>query len=158
MCLIEPGPRSATVKAATDVECLATSYEEFIEAIEHHPDRAAAFMKALVRRLRQMNEMMESVGADRRGLRGMIRDLAEIRGVVRHRLRRGRPVEDAVVISAGKNTGEAGENGRGVSPALGPQRRRVAGAAALIPALRATFSRRREKGFAPSPACGRGPG
>ncbi len=74
MCLIEPGPRSATVKAATDVECLATSYEEFIEAIEHHPDRAAAFMKALVRRLRQMNEMMESVGADRRGLRGMIRD------------------------------------------------------------------------------------
>ncbi len=74
MCLIEPGPRSATVKAATDVECLATSYEEFIEAIEHHPDRAAAFMKALVRRLRQMNEMMESVGADRRGLRRIIRD------------------------------------------------------------------------------------
>jgi CRP/FNR family cyclic AMP-dependent transcriptional regulator len=74
MCLIEPGPRSATVKAATDVECLATSYEEFIEAIEDHPDRAAAFMKALVRRLRQMNEMMESVGAHPRGLRGMIRD------------------------------------------------------------------------------------
>src|ERR1700734_557612 len=74
MCLIEPGPRSATVKAATDVECLATSYEEFIEAIEDHPDRAAAFMKALVRRLRQMNEMMESVGAHPRGLRAMIRD------------------------------------------------------------------------------------
>jgi len=74
MCLIEPGPRSATVKAATDVECLATSYEEFIEAIEDHPDRAVAFMKTLVRRLRQMNELMESVGADRRGLRGMIRD------------------------------------------------------------------------------------
>ena len=74
MCLIEPGPRSATVKAATDMECLATSYEEFIKAIEDHPDRAAAFMKALVRRLRQMNEMMESMGADRRGLRGMIRD------------------------------------------------------------------------------------
>ena len=74
MCLIEPGPRSATVKAATDVECLAMSYKEFIEAIEVYPDRAAAFMKVLVRRLRQMNEMMESVGADRRGLRGMIRD------------------------------------------------------------------------------------
>ncbi len=74
MCLIEPGPRSATVKAATDVECLAMSYKEFIEAIEVHPDRAAAFMKVLVRRIRQMNEMMESVGADRRGLRGMIRD------------------------------------------------------------------------------------
>ena len=74
MCLIEPGPRSATVKAATDLECLATSYEEFIEAIENHPERAVAFMKTLVRRLRQMNEMMESVGSDRRGLRGMIRD------------------------------------------------------------------------------------
>ena len=74
MCLIEPGPRSATVKAVTDVECLAMSYQEFIGAIEDHPDRAAQFMKALVRRLRLMNEMMESVGADRRGLRGMIRD------------------------------------------------------------------------------------
>src|SRR5208337_641495 len=51
MSLIEPGPRSATVTAATDVECLATSYAEFIEAIEDHPDRAVAFMKTLVRRL-----------------------------------------------------------------------------------------------------------
>ena len=74
MGLIDPAPRSATVKAATDVECVATSYEEFIGAIEDHPDRAATFMKTLVRRLRQMNEMMESVGADRRGLFGMIRD------------------------------------------------------------------------------------
>jgi len=65
---------SRTLKAATDVVCLAMSYKEFIEAIEDHPDRAAAFMKVLVRRLRLMNEMMESVGPDRRGLRGMIRD------------------------------------------------------------------------------------
>ncbi len=74
MCLIEPGPRSATVKAATDVECLATSYEEFIAAIEDHPERAVAFMKTLVRRLRQMNNLMESLGPDRRGLRGMVRE------------------------------------------------------------------------------------
>jgi CRP/FNR family transcriptional regulator, cyclic AMP receptor protein len=72
MSLIEPGPRSATVKALTDVECLATSYEEFIVAIEDHPDRAVAFMKTLVRRLRQMNELMESLGPDKRGLRGMV--------------------------------------------------------------------------------------
>jgi CRP/FNR family transcriptional regulator, cyclic AMP receptor protein len=72
MSLIEPGPRSATVKAATDVECLAISYEEFIGAIEDHPERAVAFMKTLVRRLRQMNDLMESLGPDRRGLRGMI--------------------------------------------------------------------------------------
>jgi CRP-like cAMP-binding protein len=74
MSLIEPGPRSATVKAATDVRCLAASYEEFIAAIEDHPERAVAFMKTLVRRLRQMNDLMESLGPDRRGLRGMIRD------------------------------------------------------------------------------------
>ncbi len=74
MCLIEPGPRSATVKAATDVECLAASYEEFIAAIEDYPERAVGFMKTLVRRLRQMNDLMESVGPDRRGLRRRIRD------------------------------------------------------------------------------------
>ncbi len=74
MCLIEPGPRSATVKAATDVECLATSYEEFIKVIQDQPERSAIFMKALVKRLRRMNELMESVGSDRRGLRGIIRD------------------------------------------------------------------------------------
>ena len=74
MSLIEPGPRSATVKAATDVECLAASYEEFITAIEDHPERAVAFMKTLVRRLRQTNSLMESLGPDRRGLRGVIRD------------------------------------------------------------------------------------
>jgi CRP-like cAMP-binding protein len=38
--LIEPGPRSATVEAKTDVECLATSYEEFIAAIGEDPQRA----------------------------------------------------------------------------------------------------------------------
>ena len=30
MSLIEPGPRSATVKAVTDTECLVTTYDEFI--------------------------------------------------------------------------------------------------------------------------------
>ncbi len=72
MSLIEPGPRSATVRATTDVECLATSYEEFIEAIDDHPERAVAFMKTLVRRLRQMNELIETTGPGKRGLRGMI--------------------------------------------------------------------------------------
>jgi CRP-like cAMP-binding protein len=71
------GPRSATVKATTDVECLAASYEEFIEAIETSPERAVGFMKTLVRRLRQMNAMLESAGAERRGLRGLIRDYVQ---------------------------------------------------------------------------------
>jgi len=74
MCLIDPGPRSATVKAVDDVECLAATYEEFIEAIELYPARAVGFMKTLVRRLRQMNDLLERGGHDRRGLRGLVHD------------------------------------------------------------------------------------
>ncbi len=74
MSLIEPGPRSATVKAVTDVECLAASYAEFIDAIETHPERAVAFMKTLVRRLRQMNDLLEAGDPERRGLREIIHD------------------------------------------------------------------------------------
>ena len=74
MSLIEAGPRSATVRALTDTECLAASYEEFIAAIEDYPERAVAFMKTLVRRLRQMNELMEKIDPNRRGLRGFVRE------------------------------------------------------------------------------------
>ena len=74
MCLIEPGVRSATIRATTDTECLSTSYEDFIAEIEHNPARAVEFMKTLVRRLRQMNDMMESLGPQKRGFREMIRD------------------------------------------------------------------------------------
>jgi CRP-like cAMP-binding protein len=74
MSLIEPGPRSATITAASDVECLATSYQDFIASIEDNPERAVAFMKTLVRRLRQMNALMESAGPDRRGIRERVRD------------------------------------------------------------------------------------
>ena len=74
MCLIDPGPRSATVTAETDVECLAASYEEFLTSIDDHPERAVGFMKTLVRRLRQMNDLMENVGPDRRGLRVRIHE------------------------------------------------------------------------------------
>ena len=61
MCLIEPGPRSATVRAVTDTECRTASAEEFTELIKDQPDRALAFMKTLVRRLRQMNDVLEKI-------------------------------------------------------------------------------------------------
>jgi len=72
MSLIEPGPRSATVTASTDVECLAASYEEFLSALEDHPERAVVFMKTLVRRLRLMNELIEEVAPEKGGLREWI--------------------------------------------------------------------------------------
>ena len=74
MCLIEPGPRSATIRAATDTECLAASYEEFVAAIEENPARAVGFMKTLVRRLRLMNDLIESANPSRGGLRGLFLD------------------------------------------------------------------------------------
>jgi alkyl hydroperoxide reductase subunit AhpC/uncharacterized protein (DUF924 family)/CRP-like cAMP-binding protein len=58
MSLIDPGPRSATIKALTDTECIVTDYDEFIASAEVNPVRALEFMKPLVRRLRQMNERM----------------------------------------------------------------------------------------------------
>lgn len=56
MSLIEPGPRSATVRALTATECVLTTYDEFMASAEADPARAIEFMKTLVRRLRQMNE------------------------------------------------------------------------------------------------------
>jgi CRP/FNR family transcriptional regulator, cyclic AMP receptor protein len=74
MCLIEPGPRSATVRAATDTECLAASYAEFVAAIEENPARAVGFMKTLVRRLRLMNDMIEQANPSRGGFRSLFLD------------------------------------------------------------------------------------
>ena len=66
MCLIEPGPRSATVRALTDTECRAASAEEFMEMIKDQPDRALAFMKTPVRRLRRMNDILEKIDRAKR--------------------------------------------------------------------------------------------
>ena len=56
MSLIDPGPRSATVRALTATECLVTTYDEFMAASQTDPVRAMDFMKTLVRRLRRTNE------------------------------------------------------------------------------------------------------
>jgi CRP/FNR family cyclic AMP-dependent transcriptional regulator len=74
MSLIEPGPRSATVKAVTDTECLETSYDEFVAAIQDDPERAIMFMKTLVSRLRHMNELLVSIDPGRRSLREIFKD------------------------------------------------------------------------------------
>lgn len=74
MSLIDPGPRSATVVATTDTKCAVTSFDEFTTTLQDDPQRAAEFMKTLVRRLRQMNEKMMNADPKRRGLFGMIRE------------------------------------------------------------------------------------
>jgi alkyl hydroperoxide reductase subunit AhpC/uncharacterized protein (DUF924 family)/CRP-like cAMP-binding protein len=64
MCLIEPGPRSATVKAVTNAECVAMSYDEFIPSMQNDQQQAISFMKNLVRRLRETNNMLSVAPAE----------------------------------------------------------------------------------------------
>ena len=69
MCLIEPGPRSATVKAVTDAECVAMSYDEFIPSMENDPQRAIMLMRSLVQRLRETNNLLSIVPVEVLGQR-----------------------------------------------------------------------------------------
>jgi len=74
MSLIEPGPRSATIRALTDTECAVTSYDDFMASLRENPAQAIEFMRTLVMRLRHMNEMMASLDPARRGLLETFRD------------------------------------------------------------------------------------
>ena len=74
MCLIEPGPRSATVRAATNTACAVMTYDDFVASMRDNPELAMEFMKTLVLRLRKMNEMMENLDPGNRSLLGVCRD------------------------------------------------------------------------------------
>jgi CRP/FNR family transcriptional regulator len=54
MALIDEGPRSATVVAATDLRCLGLSAWDFKPFVEEHPPVAWSMMQALARRLREL--------------------------------------------------------------------------------------------------------
>ncbi len=58
MSLIDPAPRSASVKAVTATECLVTTYEEFVSSAQVDAECSLQFMKTLVRRQRQTNERL----------------------------------------------------------------------------------------------------
>ena len=72
--LIEPGPRSATVRASEDTLCAMTSFDEFMGWIEEDPAQAVMFMRALVPRLRQMNQMQVSLDPEKRSLQQRLAD------------------------------------------------------------------------------------
>ena len=52
MALIDEGPRSATVVAATDLRCLALTPWEFRPIVEDHPPVAWTMLQTLAQRLR----------------------------------------------------------------------------------------------------------
>ena len=62
MSIIDPGPRSATVKATTTTQCVLTASAEFFTMAQTNPTHALEFMKTLVRRLRRMNERIVRTG------------------------------------------------------------------------------------------------
>lgn len=75
MSLLEPGSRSATVKALDRTECLVTSYDDFMGSIQEDPAKAVAFMRTLVLRLRQTNEMLSRLDPHKRGIRELLADM-----------------------------------------------------------------------------------
>jgi len=74
MSLLDPGPRSATVTALSDTDCVVTTYDEFIASIQHDPAQAVKFMQTLVRRLRYMNALMANMDPRKRRLSEVFRD------------------------------------------------------------------------------------
>ena len=75
MSLLEPGPRSATVKALTRTQCTVTSYDDFMSSIQDDPQQAVLFMRTLVTRLRQTNDMLAKLDPRKRGIRELLADM-----------------------------------------------------------------------------------
>lgn len=76
--LIDAGPRSASVKAVTDTECVVTTYDELTGSFREHPERAFAFMKTLAGRLRHMNELVQTMQPEKRRLRDVFNEWREV--------------------------------------------------------------------------------
>jgi CRP-like cAMP-binding protein len=53
MALFEGFPRSATVRAVADTECLAMTRWDFMAEMKNHPEIAVGMLPILVRRLRE---------------------------------------------------------------------------------------------------------
>ena len=53
MVLIEPGPRSATVRARTDCELVPVGNKQFLYLVQEHPTFALVMMRIMVDRLRR---------------------------------------------------------------------------------------------------------
>ncbi len=60
MALLAPGRRMATVRAETDMETLRISAEEFQAFVLEHPRVALALLRALVIRLREVEQRIEA--------------------------------------------------------------------------------------------------
>lgn len=55
MAIIDPGPRSASVRAIEDTICIVTTYDDFTRSMAENPQLATEFLRTLVARLREAN-------------------------------------------------------------------------------------------------------
>lgn len=60
MAVIAPGPRMATVKAVTDVETLKIDADDFQAFLLAHPKVALSILKAVVLRLREVEQRIDA--------------------------------------------------------------------------------------------------
>ena len=65
MSLLDSAPRSASVKALTDVRIQALARNDFLNVLRRSPDLALAVIQELTRRLRQVDEQASSLSFQR---------------------------------------------------------------------------------------------
>jgi CRP-like cAMP-binding protein len=65
MSLLDSAPRSASVKALTDVRILALARNDFLNVLRRSPDLALAVIQELTQRLRQQDEQASSLSFQR---------------------------------------------------------------------------------------------
>ena len=73
MAIIDPGPRSASVRATEDTICIVTTYDDFTRSMAENPQLAAEFLRTLVARLREANTRIVELSDGRdAGLRKLL--------------------------------------------------------------------------------------
>jgi CRP/FNR family transcriptional regulator/CRP/FNR family cyclic AMP-dependent transcriptional regulator len=60
MALLDGGPRSVTVKALDDVECLVLSRWDFVAELRTNPQMAVAMLPIISKRLREVEDRLET--------------------------------------------------------------------------------------------------
>ncbi len=73
MAVIDPGPRSASVRAVEDTICIVTTYDDFTRSMAENPQLAVEFLRTLVARLREANQRIVELSDGRdEGLRKLL--------------------------------------------------------------------------------------
>ena len=80
MAIIDPGPRSASVRAIENTICIVTTYDDFTRSMADNPQFAAEFLRTLVTRLREANARIVALSDGRdEGLRKLLQKHARDR-------------------------------------------------------------------------------